>query len=596
MADQQRTTGQEMASYLRGLARGLGPDLVGGPVDLARDALNLGIGGASWLGQKAGALEQPLPQIQPGAVGDSDWWARLTNVGDDQTPQYTAGRLTPIGASVAAAVASPVKRLVNAMASRPAPNSPRAQEGAIRLGGRPDLMPSHDTTVSKMHNAQGSSGVVELYAPSIGITKDRIMSEFSLEEPGGITLIPRVGAFDPATSPSTLFNRDAYTARWRDFTGKPVGKTGEAAMRPAMQALGVKNTREMLQKVVDSDWLDLGKFQIGYFQGAADPLRADEIRRLETLRRYGVDRVNRALELRQAGRMDEVDPELNRNIDWFMQEAINFKLPFTANLREEARDRLVERLGYQGKELAVKENLKSDLPKLWDGDVSGDFSHDVAMKRSPAFRSFEQYERHPLGAALLTEDTRYPYQLRNEQIVRTAQDALMRYRAPDGSWPELDRREIGDILQAFVRAGQTKEGFLNDPKQMGLVMRDILKEHWSPAGPLSAEGERYMLRALKAVPEFQRQAGNVLREYARAPSSYAELKVSGPVPVTGENWAGAILRSLPDEQFEMDRVLRSLNYNNVPVVKSKGPKTDFKIADQLQKDAGPARKIRMFER
>ena len=38
--------------YLRGLARAVGPDTVGGPVDLAQDVVNLGIAGP--------ARKQPL--------------------------------------------------------------------------------------------------------------------------------------------------------------------------------------------------------------------------------------------------------------------------------------------------------------------------------------------------------------------------------------------------------------------------------------------------------------------------------------------------------------------------------------------------------
>lgn len=132
-----------LASYLRGLARGLGPDLLGGPVDLARDGLNLGIAGAGYAGHKLGLLKEPLPLIEPGAVGDSDWWAKLTNVSDDQTGAYTAGRLTPLGVAGAKVGAEGAKRLVNAMVSRPAPSraglppTAKDQRGAIAWHGSP---------------------------------------------------------------------------------------------------------------------------------------------------------------------------------------------------------------------------------------------------------------------------------------------------------------------------------------------------------------------------------------------------------------------------------------------------------------------------
>lgn len=132
-----------LASYLRGLARGLGPDLLGGPVDLARDGLNLGIAGAGYAGHKLGLLKEPLPLIEPGAVGDSDWWAKLTNVSDDGSGQYTAGRLTPLATAGVRVAGEGAKRLVNAMVSRPAPSraglppTAKDQRGAIAWHGSP---------------------------------------------------------------------------------------------------------------------------------------------------------------------------------------------------------------------------------------------------------------------------------------------------------------------------------------------------------------------------------------------------------------------------------------------------------------------------
>jgi hypothetical protein len=143
MADSQKSTPNPLGSYLRGLARGLGPDLLGGPVDLARDALNLGIAGVGYAGHKSGLLKEPLPLIESGAVGDSDWWAKLTNVSDDGSGQYTAGRLTPLAAAGGKVAGEGAKRLVNALVSRPAPSrsglppTAKDQRGAIAWHGSP---------------------------------------------------------------------------------------------------------------------------------------------------------------------------------------------------------------------------------------------------------------------------------------------------------------------------------------------------------------------------------------------------------------------------------------------------------------------------
>lgn len=94
--------------------------------------------------------------------------------------------------------------------------SPMGMAGALRVGGNPALMAAHGTSMSKLQ------GLKELQSPSFAITKDAVHNDFSAGRHDGVLLIPKVGALDPATSASTIFNRDAYTPRrWQSAEQDP---------------------------------------------------------------------------------------------------------------------------------------------------------------------------------------------------------------------------------------------------------------------------------------------------------------------------------------------------------------------------------------
>lgn len=225
--------------YLKGLARAFGPDLVGMPVDAAQEALNLLIAGGGFVGHKLGLLKQP-PDLLHGSPGTSDWWADKVNIPDNGSAAYTAGRLTPLGVALTKA-ASPAaaEALKKGMANLQAPvaASPRAgQRGAIRVGGDPELFASHATTAENLKAALGKGRSLELYSPSIGITRGMDPANF-----GNLILVPKVGAFDPATSTSTLFNRDAWTSRYNDYQGKSLGSIVENSdLVQKLRDMGVK--------------------------------------------------------------------------------------------------------------------------------------------------------------------------------------------------------------------------------------------------------------------------------------------------------------------------------------------------------------------
>lgn len=618
-----------LASYLRGLARGLGPDLLGGPVDLARDALNLGIAGVGYAGHKAGLLKEPLPLIEPGAVGDSDWWAKLTNVSDDGTGQYTAGRLTPLGVSAAGAAGQGAKRLVNAMASRPAPSRSgppatlKAQEGALYPGGRKDLIASHSTTTEGLSGALGTGKTVELHSPSFAVTNRYIPASFSRSD-DSIQLIPREGAFDPATYSSTLLNRDAYTPRWSQMRSKVVG---QATSQPPLPVLEVKyggNFKDFLRDAYNGDlhYLDLldgntgermsrAEFEKVYKLGTLSVIDPNYIKALGNYS-SGLD-TDAARSYRFGSRSETWERDLKLFEDvWNNSE--RWQLPGRAlNPREEAQKRLVDRLytPAQGKSVAGMESgaTFSNSQKIgspeFTGDVTGRLSQDLAIKGSPVFRSFSQYEKHPLGAKLLTSRGQLPdYDEYEANAIQEAMTANLGRHEGMGL-------EVPDVKKVLAQAIKFRQQGLKGPELIeALRGTDLLR------GNYSSLGSGYLRERVHSIPVM---AEDVQKAYVRSPANYAELKVHGTVPVTGETFAGAILRSKV-RTHQQERALKALERAGVPVrdmnpinemsfgeLQRQGhlpPDSNwgdiedlwFKAAMEIQQQAGPARKRRMFEK
>ena len=111
------------------------------------------------------------------------------------------------------------KGVLEAAVSGPTPGSRAAQRGAIRAGGDPKLQIAHATTVAGLEQAYRGLGGSALYSPSLGIRYDQVPDFMTQHERGTVLLIPKLGAFDPATSTSTLYNRDAYLPRHGQFPG-----------------------------------------------------------------------------------------------------------------------------------------------------------------------------------------------------------------------------------------------------------------------------------------------------------------------------------------------------------------------------------------
>lgn len=117
--------------YFNGLARGLGPDTLGAPVDAATQLANLAIAGGGYLGHKAGLIDTP-PGLIEKAVGGSDWIAEKLGNADDGSAAYTAGRLTPLVVGLAKPVSWGAVRALEKGLAGPSAGGKAAQRGGLK--------------------------------------------------------------------------------------------------------------------------------------------------------------------------------------------------------------------------------------------------------------------------------------------------------------------------------------------------------------------------------------------------------------------------------------------------------------------------------
>lgn len=221
-------------------------------------------------------------------------------------------------------------------------------------------------------------------------------------------------------------------------------------------------------------------------------------------------------------------------------------------------------------------------PKF-DGSVTGRLSQDIAIKGSPAFRSFKDFERSAKGAPLLTERGRMAdHDIYEHAAIRRAFDKRM----PEEITDIVNDKNLKQIASSYLQA---KAQGQSDPaaiREVGHYLR------------LSKLPENVQLEILKNKDKLPIIANDVQQAYRRSPSEYAELKVHGPVPVTGENFAGVVLRPGQRQTDANDAVIKALVDRGVPVVSLMNEPGSgisnstraFELADILQKQAGPARK------
>lgn len=541
---------QAAIRYFNGLARAIGPDNLGMPVDATANAVNLGLAGIGYLGHKAGLLREPLALIDK-PVGGSDWIAEKLGNADDGSGAYSAGRLTPLAVGLARMGGQGVvKAMDKIVAQGPASAGKAAQRGAIRVSRGPGDTPNPELVLSTsmnqgdLPNLMTKGGALELYSPSFGIKRGSVMSEF-----GDLALIPKLGAFDPATSQSTLFNRDAYTARFGDFSGR-IAKT---ALEPKQVPL--KGDHDSIMQVLMSP--DTASIN-GTPLGELTSLRPMYEQFSSVARQLGPEAAFDRLRSMDTNFFDE---RAIQGLGRLYQGKGGITLPAPRQLLPEAQLRMMERtaLGIRPEDLKMNEGVglggsAGDMDNFW---------HTLAVKTSPAFRSFQAYERSPLGAGLLK--------------VGPAREAEYQQKVRE--------KAFGDNF-GWLSNDAKKEAVAMVPRGPG-DLRDELAGSFAPGGlqgaiATSYRGNGFSQAQLDAdVPALYKAAALARRGIQHTPSAYAELKAIGSVPVNRDSFAGAILTD--GATPETAQILERLGLPYATRTYRSTPEQDLELVNMLQR-------------
>lgn len=540
--------------FLKGIARGLGPDVVGGPVDLAEMVVNLGKAGYGTLGNKLGLLTpEQMPALSQASPGTSEWWAQKVNVPETGSGAYTAGRMAPLlgGLARMAGVGGPGKM---------APASPQLQKGAIRVGGDPELMPAHQTGAAGLTTLLGEhKGVIELTSPSIAITRGHLNKDF--EGPGGsVYLIPRVGAFDPAAYNTTLFNRDAYTSRHQNFSGLPVSKQDVHVPLTTSTPEGVTDHLAMLKLHPESKGYSM---EYSFERAQKRLLKAQasgDLERFWSLVKDGSFPRISFNEKIWAQNAPEWAQDIYSDLNFLADNARRGHVGLGGRLdpKGSAADRLADRLSHPRE-------------TLFGEGVPGSASHAAAIHASPSFRSFADYERSPAGAATLLG----PDQIETGHTFLASKASNKILDALVSRWGFKNREQAALALKQPLVSMEHNGGVID--------AMDRLRDSYSTSsnGP---EAKRL------AELDFLRSISDARKRMSQVPSSYAELKAVGPQAITGENWAGAIFSNSGGGAPLL--LQDALSRAKVPFTTAgnQDPELLFQIAKRLQEEAGPARR------
>ena len=543
--------------YFNGLARGLGPDTLGVPVDAATQLANLAIAGGGYLGHKAGLIDTP-PELIENAVGGSDWIAGKLGNPDDGSTAYTAGRLTPTVVGLAKPAARGVAKLLDVGLASPSSRSKEAQRGVIRrsvgAGDEPqqDLILSHSLKQDVLPQLARDTGSMELYSPSLGVKRGQVMTEF-----GDLALIPRVGAFDPVVNPAVMTNRDAYTTRFDGFPGgigknvlQPVDSPLRYATREHSEASIRALTSPETMRWQGAPLTEVRELQplLGEFRAVSElygPEKAFDLLSNMDTDHFSYDAVKGMGQLgnmifRSAGGsvMERTPPDLRHHAKW------------------RTHDKLFH--GQRPEDLRLNEGGSFGVPSK----STGSSAHDISIETSPVFRDFRSYERSPLGAGLLSQPARYGMQNVYQNKVLDA--------------------AYGDNFGWIWREGQVEAAAL--ARKGPQAFMEALKSRNNETKYLADayEANNFSLAdMLKDGPQLLPHAQKARRALQHTPSDYAEVKALGPVQVTPDSFAGVIAQG-----DVRDEIRDLLARNNLPLILRNSAdninKSDLELVNQLQ--------------
>lgn len=567
---------QSILRYINGLSRGLGADNLGMPVDAAANLLNLGLAGVGYAGHKTGLLKEPLPLIEK-PVGGSDWLAEKFGTPDDGSKAYTYGRMTPLAVGLAKPAArGVVKMLDEGLAAGGRAGTRAAQRGAIRVsrgpGDTPDpeLIASHSLDQDVLPKLATKTGKMELYSPSIGIKRNAIMTEF-----GDTALIPRLGAYDPATSPSTLFNRDAYTARHGDFQGRVAG----TAMQPRELSFKYagENDGDVAEKFLRGDFAK-NKITWDGTPLAEHPEIAPLMQRFQEVAKDSNPHI--AYDRLTSLDTNYFSPEHFRGMGTLFKAITGTYGSSTARIEQKAD--VVRQARARIHDRAVPRTRLEDF-RLNEGGLlglkggsTGDLYHDLAITTSPAFRSFKAYEQSPIGGKLLKANP-MPESAWQKAVVNKAM-------GDDFGW--LGEPAKKEIIQMV---GQGKKG-PGSPGSFETFMKEQSEESWVNTYLWHDYKVNGFTREqfLKDLPHVYKQAALARRAIQHTPSRYAELKVIGSTPLNRDSFAGAVFQ---DEARTPARTL--LEQAGIPIIERHSQAyrnmSDLEIVEMLQKGMAAGR-------
>lgn len=177
--------------------------------------------------------------------------------------------------------------------------------------------------------------------------------------------------------------------------------------------------------------------------------------------------------------------------------------------------------------------------------------HQLMIDQSPKFTSFKDFENSPYGAGVLMSTTRESNLPKgwSELLSQKAGLATVKDRATKLNIPHTDRA-IEELMspESTVAKEVVKLEF---PQLSNLI------DDW---GKLN-DRVRYRQFA-KAVPTSH-DAKEILQFARSAPSTYGELKVSGPLSITRENFLAAI----PKNPSTVDNLtIEALKRRGIPVI------------------------------
>lgn len=402
----------DITNYLRGLGRGLTADVVGGPVDLATQATNLGIAGGGYLAHKLGLVKTPPDLIDPRNVPlSSDWFAKNTPLEGNGT-EYDLGRLTPAVVGVARALMNPE---VTTQALRKTP-SPASQQGALYLGrngepGAEDLALYHNTEMGTGDKIRRLRVPQELRNLSQAITaEDAPLVEYY----GSNYLVSNPKKFEPTRSNTVIKPSDFYTPR-----------AVAAKEKDYETVLAALNTDPQIKDVYN------GTFETMVKQGYNKKAAADTaMKAAETM----------SMKLRAQARLAD--------------RSLGNILPAQGTFAEGGK------FGPQDTTLTVKQE--------------NPLSYQEIAAAAPTFRSFEQFDKSPYGGARVrayagSEDT--PHELTNvaQGFAQKLQDAGYDL-GPDPRFGTL--QDVGYVTKYLRHKGEP----LNADEVAGIVgnMRQLV--------------------------------------------------------------------------------------------------------------------------